>query len=120
MVYAHKELQWRKSQGMDEARLFDDIPRSVQQDIKNFLYLDLVRKVPLLQGIDPAFHNSITAKIKPLHVLDTWYVFQKGDDGNEMFFIKTGEVEIVGPEGQIFVTLATGSFFGEIALFEGM
>ncbi|TPX32396.1 hypothetical protein SmJEL517_g04421 [Synchytrium microbalum] len=98
MVSAHKELQWRKSQGTDEAHLFDDIPKSVQQEIKNFLYLDLVRK--------------------PLHVLDKWFVFQKGDDGTEMFFVKTGSVEIVGPEGQIFVTLGPGSFFGEIALFE--
>ncbi|TPX35512.1 hypothetical protein SmJEL517_g02118 [Synchytrium microbalum] len=119
MVSAHKELQWRKSQGTDEAHLFDDIPKSVQQEIKNFLYLDLVRKVPLFVGADAAFHNSITFKIKPLHVLDKWFVFQKGDDGSEMYFVKTGSVEIVGPEGQIFVTLGPGSFFGEIALFEG-
>ncbi|TPX51757.1 hypothetical protein SeLEV6574_g00088 [Synchytrium endobioticum] len=118
MVHAHKELQWRKSQGMDEAHLFDDIPRSVQQKIKNFLYLDLVRKVPIFQGTDAAFHNSVTCKIKPLHVLDKWFIFQKGDDGMEMYFIKIGHVEIVGAEGQIFVTLGPGSFFGEIALLE--
>jgi CRP-like cAMP-binding protein len=35
-----------------------------------------------------------------------------------MFFIKSGQVEIVGDTGQIFVTLGTGSFFGEIALFK--
>ena len=35
-----------------------------------------------------------------------------------MFFIKSGQVEIVGDSGQIFVTLGTGSFFGEIALFK--
>jgi CRP-like cAMP-binding protein len=35
-----------------------------------------------------------------------------------MFFIKSGQVEIVGDSGQVFVTLGTGSFFGEIALFK--
>ncbi|KAI9209214.1 cyclic nucleotide-binding-like protein [Polychytrium aggregatum] len=118
MVTAHKALQWRRSQGMDEAHLFDDIPKSVQQEIKNFLYLDLVQSVPIFQETDMQFKNSVTFKMKPLLVLDNWFVFRKGDDGNEMYFIKKGRVQIVGDTGQIFCTLNAGSFFGEIALFE--
>lgn len=64
MVNSHKELQWRRSQGVDEARLFDDLPKSVQQEIKNFLYLDLIKKVPLFQDTDANFQNSVTLKIK--------------------------------------------------------
>lgn len=37
-----------------------------------------------------------------------------------MYFIKSGQVDIVGDTGQIFVTLGTGSFFGEIALFKSI
>ena len=36
-----------------------------------------------------------------------------------MYFIKSGQVEICGDNGVTFVTLSEGSFFGEIALFEG-
>jgi hypothetical protein len=35
-----------------------------------------------------------------------------------MYFIKSGQIEICGDNGIVFVTLSTGSFFGEIALFE--
>ncbi|KAJ3128434.1 Kinesin-like protein kif27 [Nowakowskiella sp. JEL0407] len=118
MVNAHKELQWRRGQGMDEAHLFDDIPKSVQQDIKNYLYLELVKKVPLFSNTDAHFQNSVTFRIKPLMVLNGWYVFRKGDEGEEMYFVKSGTVEIVGESGQIFAKLTSGNFFGEIALFE--
>ena len=47
-------------------------------------------------------------------------MFRKDDEGEEMFFIKSGKVEICNDQtGQVFVTLSEGSFFGEIALFEG-
>lgn len=36
-----------------------------------------------------------------------------------MYFIKNGKVAIVGDQGQVFVVLSEGSFFGEIALVEG-
>ncbi|KAI9346038.1 cyclic nucleotide-binding-like protein [Zopfochytrium polystomum] len=118
MVTAYKEIQWQRSKGMDEELLFSDIPRSVQQDIKNYLYLDLVKKVPAFVDTDTNFQHLIAFKIKAMVVLDGWYIFRKGDDAEEMFFIKSGRVEICGDQGQIFTTLQTGQFFGEIALFE--
>jgi CRP-like cAMP-binding protein len=80
--------------------------------------LDLVKKVPIFQDTDSQFQNFLTLKIKPLHILDGCFIFRKDEDGQEMFFIKSGQVEIVGSEGQVFVTLSSGSFFGEIALFK--
>ncbi|KAJ3180376.1 hypothetical protein HDU85_004081 [Gaertneriomyces sp. JEL0708] len=118
VIASHKEIQWRRSQGMDEAHLFDDIPKSLQQEIKNFLYLDMIKKVPLFQDSDNAFLNSVAFKMKPLVVLDGMYIFRKNDEGEEMFFIKNGKVEICGDAGNVFATLSPGSFFGEIALFE--
>ncbi|KAJ3159040.1 hypothetical protein HK101_001143 [Irineochytrium annulatum] len=118
MVTAHKELQWQRSKGMNEFQMFDDLPRSVHQEIKNYLYLDLVQKVPVFQDTDLNFQSIIAFKMRPFHVLSGWYIFRKGDEGLEMYFIKSGEVEICGDNGFVFVTLAQGAFFGEIALFE--
>jgi CRP-like cAMP-binding protein len=53
-----------------------------------------------------------------MFVLDNWYIFRKGDEADEMYFIKSGRVEICGDNGIVFVTLSTGAFFGEIALFD--
>jgi CRP-like cAMP-binding protein len=46
-------------------------------------------------------------------------LFRKGDEAEEMYFIKKGKVSIVGEQGQVFTVLSEGSFFGEIALIEG-
>ena len=51
-VLAYKAIQYRRIQGMDEAHLFDDIPRSVQQKIQEQLYMDLVKTVPLFADMD--------------------------------------------------------------------
>ena len=64
MVISYKELQFQRNKGMDEAQLFSDIPKSVQQEIKNFLYLDLVKKVPVFSDTDSHFQNLITFKIR--------------------------------------------------------
>ncbi|KAJ3333548.1 Cyclic nucleotide-gated olfactory channel [Blyttiomyces sp. JEL0837] len=118
MVNAYKELQWQRSRGLDEAGLFVDVPKSVQQEIKNYLYLDLVKKVPIFSETDLNFQNNITFRIRTLLVLDGWFIFRKGDEGDEMYFIKSGQVDICGDNGVLFATLSTGSFFGEIALFQ--
>ncbi|KAI9338984.1 hypothetical protein BDR26DRAFT_919147 [Obelidium mucronatum] len=119
MVRDYKELQWQKSKGLDEDHFFVGIPKSVQQEIKNFLYLELVQKVPIFQNTDTYFQQMLAFKIRPMHVLSGWTIFRKGDEGEEMFFIKSGQVEICSEDGTIiFVTLTSGAFFGEIALFE--
>ncbi|KAJ3085719.1 hypothetical protein HK102_013890 [Quaeritorhiza haematococci] len=118
MVKSYKELHWRRSQGLDEERMFHDIPKSLQQDIKNFLYLDMIRQVPIFQDADPHFHNLVTLRIRSMVVLDGWYVFRKGDEAEDMYFIKKGNVAILGDNDVLIVTLPTGRYFGEIALFE--
>jgi hypothetical protein len=64
MVNSYKEIQWQRSKGMDEDKLFSDIPKSVQQEIKNFLYLDLIKKVPALSDAGVSFQQLLAYKIK--------------------------------------------------------
>ncbi|KAJ3252096.1 hypothetical protein HDU77_005455, partial [Chytriomyces hyalinus] len=59
MVKDYKELQWQKSKGLDEDHFFVGVPKSVQQEIKSFLYLGLVQKVPIFQGTDFHFQQTL-------------------------------------------------------------
>ncbi|KAJ3092290.1 Cyclic nucleotide-gated cation channel alpha-3 [Quaeritorhiza haematococci] len=115
-ILSYKEIQWRRIQGFDETRLFEDLPRTLQQSIQDALYLDLVKKVPLFQDMEPAMLSLLTFCITPLIIPHGWYLFQKGDEGNEMFFVKRGTIEILIP-GKI-IEFNVGSYFGEIALID--
>jgi hypothetical protein len=82
------QFNWTKSQGMDESSVFNELPRVVRQEIANFLYANLVDAVPLFKDADAAFKNGITMALKSVTVLTGQYIFNAGDDGQEMYFIK--------------------------------
>ncbi|RKO90016.1 cyclic nucleotide-binding-like protein, partial [Blyttiomyces helicus] len=78
-----------------------------------------VKSLPLFKGCDESFLSSVTRAIKPVTLLKGWYIFRKGEDANEMYFIREGEVEVCSEDGKIvFVTLRSGAFFGEIAILQ--
>ncbi|MGC1712645.1 MAG: cyclic nucleotide-binding domain-containing protein [Methyloceanibacter sp.] len=45
-------------------------------------------------------------------------VFAEGDEGDKMYVIRSGEVEILR-DGHVVETLAPGGIFGEMALIDG-
>jgi CRP-like cAMP-binding protein len=45
-------------------------------------------------------------------------IFDKGDKGDKMYVIRSGEVQIL-IDGNIVETLASGGIFGEMALIDG-
>lgn len=44
-------------------------------------------------------------------------VINIGDEADCMFFIMMGAVEVVGPSGEVYATITSGSFFGEVGIF---
>ncbi len=77
---------------------------------------NLVAKVPLFRMLDAARIAAIAGVLRQRGVERGERIFQKGDEGDSMYFIVSGEVEIdfetVAPKGRF----GAGDFFGEIAL----
>lgn len=71
-------------------------------------------RVPLFQTLAPSLLESIAATLKPRFVLPGEKIINKGDRGQEMFFIASGALEVALP-GQV-QRLGSGDFFGELAL----
>jgi voltage-gated potassium channel len=82
---------------------------------RNFIQTwDLVSKVPFFQSLDPSAIAEITHMLRRLEVPARTAVIRRGRAGDCMYFIADGEVQVdVKPAP---VRLATGSFFGELAL----
>ena len=77
---------------------------------------NLVAKVPLFRMLDAARIAAIAGVLRPRGVERGERIFRKGDTGDSMYFIVSGEVEIdfetVAPNERF----GAGDFFGEIAL----
>jgi voltage-gated potassium channel len=82
---------------------------------RNFIQTwDLVSKVPFFQSLDPSAIAEITHMLRRLEVPANTPIIRRGKDGDCMYFIAHGEVQVdVKPRP---VYLGTGAFFGELAL----
>lgn len=77
------------------------------------LILKILKSVPLFETLtdpeDKAIIEHITMQFYPPH----YSLFKKGDEGDAMYIIKSGTVQLEG-----VATINEGEFFGEMALIE--
>ncbi|EFC41918.1 predicted protein [Naegleria gruberi] len=96
--------------------ILEDLELETKRKVSQFLHKDLVKKVPFMKDMEELFIQEICLYLNHTIILENYYAMQFGEVGREMFFLGKGTVEIVGPQGQIWATLTSGSFFGEVAL----
>jgi hypothetical protein len=95
----------------------DELPHSLKTQMYLYLYRELLSKVPLFQDADVSFIEDLIVKIKPRILPPNDYIIREEHIGQEMYFIKRGEVEAFSEKtGRVYRQMSAGSFFGEIAL----
>jgi voltage-gated potassium channel len=81
----------------------------------NFLKTwESVSKVPFFAALGPAAIADVTGMLRTMDLPAGTMIIRKGQVGDCMYFIATGEVEVDLPGKK--VTLGDGAFFGEMAL----
>ncbi|HET6468983.1 MAG TPA: cation:proton antiporter [Geminicoccaceae bacterium] len=91
-------------------RAFESVPRlDLRLDVAA-----LVRRMPLFAELGEARLTELGALLTPRLALPGERVVHRGRPGDAMYFIASGAVEVVLPDGR--VRLGTGEFFGELAL----
>jgi len=81
----------------------------------NFLRTwESVSKVPFFAALGPAAIADVTHMLRTMDLPARTMIIRKGQTGDCMYFIATGEVEVDLPGKK--VTLGDGAFFGEMAL----
>jgi protein phosphatase len=79
--------------------------------------LDLLRQIPLFNGLDGRRIERIGQLADEVEVPDGRVLMRQGENGSEMMVIVRGQVG-VERDGHRLNTLGPGDFFGEIALVE--
>lgn len=74
----------------------------------------MVARVPAFAGLDGAALAELVSLLRARKFPPNTIIIRKGDEGDSMYFIASGEVEVVLPRQS--VTLQEGDFFGEVAV----
>ncbi len=82
--------------------------------------LPILKKIPIFQDFKEEDHEKLIKNIKMEYFPPNYVIFSEGDQGDLLYTIKSGQVEVLkqkdGQQKQI-AHLESGDFFGEMALF---
>jgi CRP-like cAMP-binding protein len=109
---------WNSGKGLEQNDAVDKLPVQIRSQMNFHTNYHSIRGVYLFAAVqdDMAFMGEIVKALRPRIALPNCYVVKKGEIGSEMFFISTGELNVVTDTGIVVFTLRKGMFFGEIAL----
>ena len=78
---------------------------------------DLVARVPLFHDVGAAVIAEVAQRLRPREVASGTVIVRRGDQGDCMYFIVHGEIEV--DVGVRVLHLTDGAFFGEMSLITG-
>ncbi|MFZ4620697.1 MAG: cyclic nucleotide-binding domain-containing protein [Bacteroidota bacterium] len=90
-----------------------------QKRADSSVVLNRLAKVELVRSLPPEEMEGVLTCIEPVTAIAGEILFRQGDEGNALYFIDDGEIEIIagaGNEKHVIATLGAGQSFGEMAL----
>jgi voltage-gated potassium channel len=117
-IYDYYTYMWRERGWYDESHFLKALPPTLRSEVSVHMKQDILDRVDLFRGTDPAFFREIAGHLQPEVLTPGGFIFREGDEADRMYFIVRGEVEVLkGPEQRRADTMGPGDFFGEITLF---
>lgn len=107
---------WHKKLGTSESSVLDDLPDSLRGELSLHLKKEVIDSINLFKDTGEEFRKEISIYLKPMVLTPGDIIFKEGDEGNKMYFVIQGNLEVLSSDKTI-AELKSGDFFGEIALF---
>ena len=116
-VRSYYDYMWAKRRGLQEGSLFTDLPGPLRLEVMLHLTNDLLDKVPLFKYSSPALRDALLEALQAQTYAPDGWVVKEGEIGSQMFFISSGQVEVVAGDGtKKFAILEAGEYFGDLSL----
>ncbi|XP_052191133.1 cyclic nucleotide-gated ion channel 2-like [Diospyros lotus] len=77
----------------DESEFIRDLPEGLRRDIRRYLCLDLIKKVPIFHSLDDLILDNICDRVKPLVFSQGEKIIREGDPVQRIIFIVRGRVK---------------------------
>ena len=125
-LFDYTNAMWNQNKGFETEAMLAHLPTSVKAEVMLHINESLIQRVPLLKQCSDRFLEAIILRMSSQVCLAGDYIFKEGDKSREMYFVRTGSVEIImedehGTEAVIadIHSYSDCPFFGEISLLLG-
>ena len=84
--------------------------------------IELLKTIPLFESLEPDDLTALSHKLRQVHIEAGQAVFAQGDEGDAMYVIEDGGVDIITGTGKhkvILTSLFKQQYFGELSLLDG-
>ena len=116
-IYSYYKFLWENRQGIEGNQILDELPYSLKMKVALFLNKAIFEKISFLKGAPQELISEIVLQLKPEIYLPNDYIFREGENGEKMYFISYGLVEILSEkQNRTYTVLKEGGYFGEFAL----
>lgn len=117
-ILSYYHYLWDKKKNVSDENPLSDLPLSLSLEIMLYLNRDMIMKVDLFKNAEELFVREAIQMLKPLIYLPQDYIIRQGEYGDCMYFLSSGEIEVLVDDNQV-ARLGPGSTFGETSLLIG-
>lgn len=119
-VRDYYDYVWARYRGVDSREMLDGLPDPVRLDVLAHLARDLTEHVPLFRECSPPLRNVLLMALQPKIFVPGSWVVHAGESGTDIYFVTSGELEILSVEdGRTLGTMTGGDYFGDLSLLLG-
>jgi CRP-like cAMP-binding protein len=116
-VREHFRQTWVRYEGLNDRTAFKSLPRSLQAEINDARYKQLLCEFPLFENVSEGLTHEVMLKLRPIFVLPNETIITKGDIGRKTYFILKGVVDVMADdETRVAAQLSAGQYFGEVGM----
>ncbi|HOP30370.1 MAG TPA: cyclic nucleotide-binding domain-containing protein [Spirochaetota bacterium] len=117
-ILSYYHYIWDKKKNVSDENPLSDLPLSLSLEIMLYLNRDMLMKVDFFKNAEDLFVREAIQMLKPLIYLPEDYIIRQGEYGDCMYFLSSGEIEVLVNDKQV-AKLGPGSTFGETSLLIG-
>lgn len=115
-IRSYYNYMWEHKKGYKDDALLEGLPSKIHSELIFHINRSIVERVPVLKGASTELLEDLMSELQSHVFVPDERIFRHGDPGDAMYFIHSGEVDILGNDHKVIASLNEGAFFGEMSL----
>jgi voltage-gated potassium channel len=115
-VFNYYDHIYTKRLSDNDTKIIADLPQALKQELQVYMNMKLIRNLTLFKKCSQSCLKEVAASLEQHFYAPGDTIIHIGEEGEEMYIIGHGSVDIITNDGTTVAQLHEGQFFGEAAL----